>query len=168
MTLAQKETHLLFSYVCRHFRNFFWLVWLFFNKLSMKRIPAGFSISIRSQIAAVLLLKVDAVDSALLKNHRPQQARQPIWRTLPFNSIDKEIYTNNDTIGRFGSHLLFIQRTVQKEITYQEDSFDIVAFYLSASHCRRTRVIAGAYDLQPWKQTLKRTQELLVVARLMF
>lgn len=160
MTLRTKLT-LLFSLLCAGILGIsFGLVYYFSTNYLRKEYLSR--ISDKAVTAAVLLLKVDAVDSALLKIiDRSKQDNLHLENITIFNPDDKEIYTNNDTITFRFSPALFSEIRFKKEITYQEDSFDIVAFTFP-HHTGEHVVIAGAYDLHR-KQTLKELRNLLLL-----
>ena len=118
-------------------------------------------ISDKAVTSAVLLLKVDAVDSALLKTiDRSKQDNLNLENITIFNPENKEIYTNNDTIFFRFTPALFREIRVKKKITYQEDSFDIVGFTFPHKDGEHV-VVAGAYDVQR-ELTLKQLRNLLL------
>jgi signal transduction histidine kinase len=159
MTLRTKLT-LLFSLLCTGILIIsFGLVYYFSaNYLQEEYLKR---ISDKAVTAAVLLLKVDAVDSSLLKTiDRSKQDNLHLENITVFDPEDKEIYTNNDTVFFRFTPALFREIRVNKEITYQEDSFDIVAFTFPHKDGEHM-VIAGAYDVQR-KQTLRQLRNMLL------
>lgn len=110
--------------------------------------------------SAVLLLKVDAIDSSLLKViDRSKQDNLHLENITIFDSSNKEIYTNNDTVFFRTEPALFKQIRKLKKFYYEEDEFEIVGFtfqHLNSEHV----ILAGAVDLQA-QQTLKQLRKLL-------
>lgn len=159
MTVRTKLT-LLFSLLCTGILVIsFGLVYYFSaNYLQQEYLKR---ISDKATTAAVLLLKVDAIDSVLLKTiDRSKQDNLHLENITVFNPEDKEIYTNNDTVFFRFTPALFREIRANKEITYQEDGFDIVGFTFSHKDGVYL-VVAGAYDLER-KQTLKQLRNLLL------
>lgn len=115
----------------------------------------------KATTAAVLLLKVEAIDSTLLKTiDRSKKDNLHLENITIFNPDNKEIYTNNDTVFFRFTTALFREIRAKKNINYREDGFDIVGFTFAHKDGDYV-VIAGAYDLQR-EQTLKQLSNLLL------
>lgn len=104
----------------------------------------------RAITAAILKIKIDQVDSSLLKII--DQAKQDNLHSeniSVYDSAGKEIYTNNDTIHFNASPHLLNEIRTRGEIYYQEGSLDVIGFLFPVPDKETDYVvIAGAVDLE--------------------
>lgn len=110
---------------------------------------------------AILLLKVDAVDSALLKTiDRARKDNLHLENISILDRANKEIYTNNDSV-HFNLDYTSLRNVRENKIiffTYGE--FDVVG--MSYTHKGNDYIVlAGAVDLQRAK-TLRELRNLLI------
>lgn len=138
----------------------FYLIYFFTERTSAQ----DFQNRIRGRAitAAILRIKVDQVDSALLKViDRAKQDNLHSENISVYDSLNKEIYTNNDTVQFNISPHLLNEIRAQGEISYREDEFDVIGFLFPD---RRTDyvVIAGAIDLEG-SQRLSSLRALLTI-----
>jgi signal transduction histidine kinase len=158
MTLRTRLT-LLFSLLCSGILIIsFGLIYYFSSSYLQEEYLKR--ISDKAVTAAVLLLKVDAVDSALLKIiDRSKQDNLHLENITVFDPENKEIYTNNDTVFFRFTTDLFREIRAKEKIAYQEDGFDVVGFTFPQAAGTHI-VIAGAVDLQR-PHTLRQLRNLL-------
>lgn len=97
---------------------------------------------------AVLLLKVQNIDSALLKKIDRAQNDLLLGENISiYNSENHEIYTNNDTLYYKVSDELFERVRNEGEIRYKEGPHKIIGFNYSDKY-HNVVILAGAIDAE--------------------
>jgi signal transduction histidine kinase len=124
----------------------FFLVYYFTKQL----IEQDFDNRLRDKAvtSAILLLKVDRLDSALLKViDRAKRDNLPGENITVYDDLNREIYTNNDTTHFDISSTLINQVRQEGMYYFKQREYDIVGFlYKDLSH--NYVIIAGAINLQ--------------------
>lgn len=124
----------------------FFLVYFFTKQL----IESDFDNRLRDKAItyAILLLKVDQVDSALLKViDRAKRDNLYGENITVYDDLNKEIYTNNDTTKFIIPPGLIDQVRVEGVHYFQQRDYDIIGFlYKDETH--NYVIIAGAINLQ--------------------
>ncbi len=110
---------------------------------------------------AVLLLKVEEIDSTLLKTiDRAKKDNLYLENISILDNKNMEIYTNNDSIHFNTSGLLLQKIRTNKQMLFKENEFDIVG--LTYDHkANEYIVLAGAVDTQR-EEKLRELRNLLV------
>ena len=97
---------------------------------------------------AVLLLKVDQIDSSLLKTiDRAKKDNLYLENISILNSQNKEIYTNNDSIHFSFSQATLTQIRKEKEFYFKDGDFDVVGITYPHDSLEYL-ILAGAVDVQ--------------------
>jgi len=100
----------------------------------------------KSMTTTELLLKVDLIDSAKLKTiDRAQYDLMENENISVYDSTNREIYTNNDTVYFKVYPALFEEIKSKKELWYTEGPYKIVGIY-NPDRFRNYIVIGGAID----------------------
>lgn len=119
----------------------------------------------KATTSAILLLKIEQVDSSLLKTIDLSKHDVLFRENISiFDGQGKEIYTNNDTI-RFDTPVSLLQKIKNNEQRFSQREFDIVGIpFKDKDHLYI--VLAGAIDVQGQARliTLKRILVLLFFA----
>lgn len=104
----------------------------------------------RAITAAILKIKVDQVDSALMKIiDRAKQDNLHSENISLYDSAGKEIYTNNDTIHFNATPHLLNEIRARGEIFYRDNNLDVIGFLFPVPDKETDYVvIAGAIDLE--------------------
>jgi signal transduction histidine kinase len=108
---------------------------VFFERIKAKAVTTAQRRLYLQNVDSALLARIDKVQSDLLLNEN----------ISVYDSADREIYTNNDTINYNLSKELFDRIRDQDEIHYQEGRHKIVGFEYNLAG-NRNIVIAGAED----------------------
>lgn len=96
---------------------------------------------------AEFLIEVDLVDSTLLKLiDRTQKDRLPEENITVYNYLNKEIYTNNDTLYYRINDSLINEIRLNKNIHFTQNEFEITGMTYNGRY-NRFVVIAGAQDV---------------------
>jgi signal transduction histidine kinase len=97
---------------------------------------------------AILLLKVQNIDSALLKKIDRAQNDLLLGENISiYNSENREIYSNNDTLYYKVSDELFERIRSEGEIRYKEGPYKIIGFNYSDQY-HNVVILAGAVDAE--------------------